>query len=275
MTQKLDRKCLQIRQAAVERELVVIDNMPQVFDLPGVEWEDDWSVFLDCAKQAQVRLLYLKEWRYTPEEMIEDAVREEMGPLYDFDDSSTSGDTDIGGDETATWLRTCFREATAPWAIHRGEIFEISSVWIRDGVVHHWRCEADWEQNHREALELAIMKAKQTEQDNRRLRTEAEARKLSERALQMAQHPRFTEASNQEKRIFMASQLFPDIDQWTARHVANQATLMHWWGIEPTEKAKVAQRAIALRAQGRSFNTIAAELKISEAKVKRILSGSQ
>ncbi len=273
MTQELDKLYSQIRQAATERELIVVGNMPRVFELPGMEWEDNWISFLDCANQAQVNLLYLKEWRYAPEEIIEEVIRDEIGPLYGFDNNK-SADADVDGGETQTYLRARFREVIAPWNVHSGEVLEISSVWIRDGVVHHWRREADWEHHHRETLELAIAEAKQAGQENHRLRTEAEAHELSKRALHMAQHPRFTEATNQDKRTFMANQLFPGIDQWTARHIANQATLIYWWDMEPTERAEVAQRVVALRAQGRSFSSIAAELKISEAKVKRIFGDS-
>ena len=76
----------------------------------------------------------------------------------------------------------------------------------------------------------------------------------------------------------MARQLFPELaetgGQWPGYYVgtvARRAGLIYWWDVEPGERAALAERVRAMKKQGESNRTIAAVLKISDAKVKQAL----
>lgn len=279
MTQELDDLYPIIKQAAVDRGLVVFDGLPNVLEFPGiVAWKGDWRDFLDCAIRAHVTLLYLKEWRYDPEGVVEEVILEELGHRYVSNDSTESGDDEAETESDSTaWLRTRLLDAIAPWLVHRGEVSEVSSIWIKEGVVHLWSHEADWYPGHHEALDAALAEARQVAEQDRVLRSEEKALKIHEYAEQMAHHSRFPEAKSQEKRAFMAMQLFPDIadDDWPERlaaSIAKRAELIYWWDIEPIEKVSKAERAKELYTQGESIRNIAAMLKMSEAKVRAAIS---
>ncbi len=77
------------------------------------------------------------------------------------------------------------------------------------------------------------------------------------------------EATSSSKRAFVAKQLFPDIaDDHNLSRIADLASLIHWWDIEPAQQAHVAEHAIDLRRKGESIRNIAATLRISEGKVR-------
>lgn len=275
MTQGLGDLRATISQAASERGLLVFDGEPDVSKLASVAWRGDWLSFLNLAQQANVRLLYIWERRYDPNEAIYEATGDpdlianglkEGGvlPANEFED------------EAKAWLRERIRERLAPWDARQDEVFSVSCVWAKDHVAHYWREYASWITECLMAIDAVLEEAELIEQENRKLRSQEEARRLHEYAMQLAQHVRFPEATSEEKREYMASQLFPDLtdDGWpTSRAIARRAMLIYWWDIEPAEKATKDERARGLYAQGESIRNIAAILKMSEAKVKAAIMG--
>lgn len=283
MLKELDGLRAKIIQAATERGLLVFDGQPDISKLADITWEGDWLTYLDRASQAHATLLYLEEWRYASEEMIEEIVREEAGD-FDFSDDETNSNEESGGG--AAWLHARLKEAVAPWAAHIGEVYSVSNVWIKEGVAHYWSCETDWYAGYQEAIATTLMESKRIERDNRILRSQEVVLKLYEYATQMAHHPRFREATSEEKRVFMARQLFPDVPDgiddldnvqgagFTSRTIARRAALIYWWDIEPTERVTIDERVRVLRAQGESIKNITAVLKISEAKVRAAINNA-
>jgi hypothetical protein len=176
--------------------------------------------------------------------------------------------------EHKVWLVARIRERIAPWDDRRGEVINVSCIWIKDHVAHHWRRYAEWIFECREAIDIVLGEAEQIDQENRTLRSQDAARTLHLCATQMVHHPRFPEATSEEKREFMASQLFVDLinsdllGYRAASSIAKRAALIYWWDVEPIEKVTRVERARALHAQGESIRNIAAVLKMSEAKVR-------
>jgi hypothetical protein len=281
MIEEFEQLRVAIHQAASERGLLVFNGEPNVSNFASVVWNADWLAFLDLAQRVHASLLYVCERRYEPGQII----AEESGDpdLIDdeIDNEEVTGSIEETEHESKVWLLERIRERIAPWDARRGEIISLSCIWIKDGVAHHWRHYAEWIFECREAIGAVLDEAEMTKQENRVLRSQEAARTLHKYATLMAQHPRFSEASSEEKREFMASQLFPEITTGDLRSyrpyrsIAQRAMLIYWWDIEPIEKITKAERAKALYAQGESIRNIAAVLKMSETKVKAAIADTQ
>lgn len=273
--EELDQLRDQLSHAATERELVVFNNAPNITNLPSVYWKGDWLPFLDLARQAQATLFYIEEERYNRDSIIFQEVGDPDFFETDEEESTPSPTTIERGSKA--WIYTRILERIGQWDTHQGEVISVRCVWLKEGVAHHWRQEAAWVMDCREAIDAVLEEAKHIAQENRVLRSQEAALKLHECATQMATHPRFSEATSEEKREFMASQLFPDVTEEmalgyrSAASIARRAVLIYWWDIEPIEKVTKAERVRALHAQGESIRNIAAVLKMSEAKVKAAL----
>src|SRR5262245_10806693 len=77
---ELDEFSATIKQEAVDRGLIVFDDLPDISKLSGAIWKGNWPDYLDLAVHTRATLLYLKEWRYDYEGMIEEVVEEKTGP---------------------------------------------------------------------------------------------------------------------------------------------------------------------------------------------------
>lgn len=271
---ELDELSATIKQMAIDRGLIVFDDLPDISKLSGAVWKGDWPDYLDLAVHTHAPLLYLKEWRYDYDGMIEEVVEDETGPRSTLETEITAeAEAETG---SGAWLRARLHEALTPWIAYHDHVFSVTSVWVKEGVAHHWSYEAKWYHAYRAALDAVLSEAQQVEREHRTLRSVEVARKLHDYATQLALHPRFPEATSEEKREFMASQLFPNLDSdmhgyRTAVSIAKRAVLIYWWDVEPVEKATKAERTRALRAQGESIRNIAGILKMSEAKVRAAL----
>jgi hypothetical protein len=274
-----------INKAAVERGLIVFEGDPYYENMPSVIWDGDWLTFLDLAQEVHVQLLYFSEQKYDPDTAI---VQETGDPDIICDgaeDECEASSVDNSDLDEKRWLLERIRESIVPWETQRGEIVSVSCVWMKDYVAHHWLCSANWLTACRKAIGAVIDEAEKKEMEsadetrmNRTIQTKAAGLKLHEYATQMAQHPRFSDATSEAKREFMASQLFPDInadnDELSllgyrpAMSIAQRATLLYWWDIEPLHRATQVERAQSLRNQGESIRNIATILKMSEAKVQ-------
>lgn len=120
-------------------------------------------------------------------------------------------------------------------------------------------------------MQSVINEVQAVEAEGRRLRSAEEAKRLHERASEMARHPRFPEATSEAKREHMARELFPNEDRRDQRDIAERAALVYWWDVEPMERVTKAERVRELYDAGESIRGIAAALKMSEAKVRAAL----
>jgi hypothetical protein len=283
-TNELNSLRANVYKAASDRGLIVFEGDPYYENMPSVIWDGDWNTFLDLAQKVHVQLLYFSEQKYDPDTVI---IQETGDPDFICDEAeneceATSGNNS-GHDEKRLLLGR-IRESIVPWETWRGQVISVSCVWMKDYVAHHWLCSADWLPACREAIGTVIDEAEKKARENadeaRIIRTKVAAQKLHEYATQMAEHPRFSDATSEAKREFMANQLFPDLDNdeilWyeTATSIAQRAALIYWWDIDPVDKATKIERVQSLHNEGESIRNIAAILKMSESKVRAAINTS-
>lgn len=268
MSYNLEELHITISQAAIAHGLIVFHEIPAHFSFGIVIMNEDWQGFLSYAKQAGAQILYLKAFRYDPKQIIAEIDLEETEnnrrlPLV------SSKYKDLTSERE--WLQKRLEEVIEPWNTRRDKISTISGLWIKDGIGHRWEIEADWFVELDQAIDAAVQSSIDVERENRKDRSQEEARRIHEFALKMVRHPRFSEATSQEKREYMASQLYPEAHRFEVRDIALRASLIYWWEFEPGEKAKTKERIKDLYSQGETIRNIAAVLKITEARVKQAI----
>lgn len=257
-----------IREDAANRGLIVYEDMPELTpEYPVAAWQGEWTAFLDLAQRADASILYLAETPFDWEAELRDRA-DEAGLLDDVDETAPLGDADA-------WLLARLRERTEEWMDQSGGLSTVSCAWFKDNVAHLLRREAVWFPAFDDATEAILMDAEAVRVKERRLHSEEEGRVLFERAKELAQHPRYREATSETKREYMTEQVFPEMSQHACQRIASLSTLVYWWEVEPVERVSNAERARELYAAGESMTSIAALLQISREKVKAALADAK
>lgn len=148
-----------------------------------------------------------------------------------------------------------------------GELETLLVLWARDGITHTWSAIARrWEDR------LTVIRAEsdpllaQFAQIYEAMPGYSASRHDGQ-ARQLAEHPRFRDATSEAKRIYLASRLF-DVDEQDARSIAERATLIHWYDIAPMQSKAQREAVQSLKNEGFSVRAIAQQLGITEAKVR-------
>jgi hypothetical protein len=250
--------------------LVEFRGVPDLGNVPVAAWDGDYRRFIEVSAVAGARIVYIEHEAYNGEQLIS-SLAEEHSDVREWEDEA-------GAEEGKAWLVERLTEVLAPWEPRTGETFSLRLAWFRDSVAHVWSYRPEWTQAHRIALNAAFDEIEVVDYDDRVRRSTEETLRLQACAEELAMHPRFPEANSQEKREFMAAQLFQhalhSVDgatRFTAGTIAAHASLVYWWNIEPVEWASKTQRVRDLRREGLSVRSIAAALKISEGKVRGAL----
>lgn len=256
----LDELLVAIKEKATEKGLRLVSGAPIVSSIVYITWTEEWIAYLDLAKQVGASLLYIH------------------AEPFDVKDQNTTTASEMTFTEKRRlpmpdevnemeWLSQWLMERTQEWEQYNRKISRIDCVWFKDGVGHRLALVAPWYQAYEDAVDKVLEETETVDEENRKVRTKEEAVKLLHLAEQLVRHERFSEATNDGKRLFMTEKLFPNegIDH---HRIIQLAELIYWWEVEPVERATKAQKARDLRDSGESIKNIAALLKMSEAKVR-------
>ncbi len=254
-----------VENKAKETNLSIVWGVPLLINYPEIEWEGDWKEYLDLARHVGTALVYIEADKFDLErENISRAshssnrLERRRRLLFPLEDSEV------------VWLVQRLMEHTGEWSKYNQKIGHVKCLWFKDSVAHKYELNSSWYLAYSDTVEKVLEEAEVVEEENRQVRTEEEAAKNLQRAGQLARHERFPDASNSEKRLFMAQQLFPDNaeDRLDLTRIVHLAEMIYWWEVEPEMRASKAQKARDLRANGESIKNIAALLKMPEAKVR-------
>ena len=260
---ELESLLLEIENTAKSHNMLVFRGNLAFENACAFEWGGSWEEFLDMAKEANAMLLYVYAHKFDIKHIYEDL--ENADAIFSADNPD---------DDERQWIRSRVNEFNKPWESKNKRLASINCYWVNNGVVHRWHIHTDWITELYEALDTFIAETKGIDSQNRVLRNEEAAQILHVYADKLAHHPRFTEAASEEKREFMASQLYPELNDDSVfgyrahATIARRAALVYWWDIEPAINASKSEKARALRAEGESIRSIAAILKMPESKVR-------
>lgn len=248
-----------IRQRAQEQGLHIVQGpyfSVKGNNAPEVDWEGEWTEYLEVAASAKASLLYIEADPF-------DLERENLSLI-----NGQKGAKLPAGDNERLWLSERLMEATEEWSTYNGKLGYLRCAWFKEGVGHYLTMKADWYIEYSDFVRKALDEAESVEDEMRRIRSKEEAVTRLQLASQLARHERFPEATNEDKRRYMAEQLFPDNDEYDLREIVTLAQMVYWWEVEPELRAEKEQKARDLWAKGETIRNIAAILKMPEAKVK-------
>jgi len=248
-----------IRQSAHGRGLRIVQGSRfsvKGNNSPAVDWEGEWAEYLELAASVKASVMYLEAEPF-------DLERENLSLINGQKEARLPA-----GDNERLWLSERITEATEEWRRYNGRLGNIRCAWFKEGVGHYLSLKADWYIQYGDVASAALDEAESIEEEMRRVRTKEEAVVRLQMASQLARHERFPDATNDDKRRYMAEQLFPDNDEYDLREIVTLAQMVYWWEVEPELRAAKEQKARDLWAKGETIRNIAAILKMPEAKVK-------
>jgi hypothetical protein len=247
----------QLKRTAADLGLVVCSQAPIIPDeMPMILWDRNPDEYVQLAHDAGAKLLYYEVRVYDPDHAVK---REILGDDEEEEEEEAEGNQ---------WLMQRARDAIKPWEYRRGEISSVRSAWFVDGVAHTYFVWAPWQAAPSDVLTGTVKEGRQIARDQRVELSRERTQLLHRLAEEMARHERFPDAKSEEKREFMAKRLFPELESYEAERVADRASLIYWWDVEPTERTTMAERARQLYRSGESIKNIMAVLKLSEARVR-------
>jgi hypothetical protein len=267
---------MQVGTAA--RGLAVWDHLPPLLTdtnerttYPVAHWFGEWEPFLDLAVKAGAKVVYLGNVAFNREtELLEatDEVGYQDDPDPDADAEAVEENLPVGSTQ---WMLARLRARTEQWAMHEGALMTVTCLWLKDGVAHIFRQQAEWHGAFEEMVHRVLDEADAVREEG----SAEETSRLHGLAEEMVRHPRYIEATSEAKREYMAQQLFPDEHPWACRQIALLAALHHWWDVAPSEHASKVQQVRDLYDAGQNITSIAAILKMSRDKVKALLAETQ
>jgi hypothetical protein len=268
-----------IEQQAKEQGLHIVRctrGLPSSSSL-HLAWEGEWLDYLEVARLANVSLLYVQAEPFDLEQENRSfasgdrATRLRRLQAASEEEDEEEEETVTPSVAEADWLFQRFMEQTECWRSYQHQIGSIECLWVKEGVGHGLELDTEWYDAYIDAILNVLADAEAVALADRHVRSQEEAAAHLQRARQLAQHERFPEATNEDKRLYMAKQLFPDLPEYGSmglRSVVSLARSVYWWDVAPAQQTAKEQQVRDLWAHGESIKNIAAQLGISETKVK-------
>ena len=268
---KLDQLSETIAAHAAAHGLIVCrdDIMLDVDHSPTVLFES-WKDLVELAIKMDAKLLYIATFGADAEESWQRATK--RAGLYE--DVNFTDDTDERRPayrQREQWLVEQLNELRASIQQREDDAVTLKAIWMRDGVAHVYFEQADWWEEQEEYIGKLIEELTDVRDEARILRSDEESAIIKECAETLVHHERFSEATNENKREYMAAQLFPDQSPLAIRNIISLAQAIYWWDIEPAERATKGERIRELRSLGFSIRHIASMLRMPESQVREAL----
>ncbi|MGI8477321.1 MAG: hypothetical protein ACR2OO_13260 [Thermomicrobiales bacterium] len=274
-----------IKQTADRLGLVVLSGTPYgPITESGLSCDGDWQTFLDVAVRAGVAILNVDARPYDPDAFT--LYSKTFVKLPDWED-----DAPLRLQDAQEAVGKNVRHAIRKWDRHAKSLGQIHLMWLHAGVAHDWERQTSWMDDCEDKtldvvsealegyLEEPIVPKAQPKPSEQEI---AISKRIHELAIDLARHPRFTDAASDQKRQFMAEQLYgnqlPELEgsnRPAAYRIAERAVLAYWWAIGPEEQLKLTERALDLATSGEPKRRIAAILRISEARVEQLLAAAK
>jgi len=149
MPQIVTNTAEEIRTAARSAGLLPVDGKLNCATLPVLRWTGDWPEFLNLARAAGAKLLYLDLVEFHATETMIANVTECLDDLGPPDHAE-------GSPDFIDQVYHRLEEVMRPWSERDGEPARLVCTWVRDGVAHIWKAEQKWYIECRKAIEEAL-----------------------------------------------------------------------------------------------------------------------
>ena len=149
MPQIVTSKAEEIRSAARAAGLIPVDGKLSCGNLPVLRWTGNWPDFLELAKAAGARLVYL--------DLVEfHAIETMIANVTEFLDDLAPPIHPEGSPDFVDQVYHRLEEVMRPWHERDGEPARLVCTWVTNGVAHVWKAEQKWYIECRQAIEQAL-----------------------------------------------------------------------------------------------------------------------
>jgi hypothetical protein len=244
--------------------LVVFYGWAHGSDQKTVHWNEehggDCAKFLECAKAADAKLLYLN-WAPFEEFQIDEALEHREGTIAAGDKPSIDQPHNVPS-----------RREIEAYRNRVGMTAVIDLAFVHEDIVHIYQCFADWFETFQELTEgLEMDSDESADRFPERVVDKALVRKW---ASQLASHPKFGMTRSGDQREFLLESIAgTEIDTLPVGDILARADSIYQFEIKPGEEERMRAKAHELREQGLNMNAIAVKLGISKDRVSGLLSG--
>jgi hypothetical protein len=263
-TDVLLEKVEAIVNAAKGHGIVVFYGWAHGSDQKTVNWNEehggDWERFLECAKAAGARMLYVN-WAPFEEFQVDEAVEQ-------LERTATAG----RGLNTEQPDSVPSRREIEAYRDRVGVTAVIDLAFVHEDVVHIHQCFADWFQAFEELTEGLEEDSDEGEVSfPERVVDKALVKKW---AWELANHAKFCAARTGDQREFLLESIAGgEIDTMPVGHILARADSIYQFEIKPKEDERLRIEAGRLREQGLNLSAIALKLGIPKDRVSGLLSG--
>lgn len=239
--------------------------------------EDDVAGFLDLAKAAGVRLIYLGANSFTEEDLEE--MREQITPEVPEAEAGEENGEDL---ETEPEVSPEAEKLLTDAQSHVGQLTLVALAWMHEGVLHHFIKQASWHTELEDRVEELHAEIESDAEERRQALAEERIEAASERAEltqkmaeRLAHEPDFQTARGETAgRMHVARRIFPDLQDYQSEgnkpslnNVVQRAWSIFRGEIQPEQERKLAADAHALIDAGATKAEAARRLGIT---VKRL-----
>jgi hypothetical protein len=252
-----------IVNAAKGQGLVVFYGWAHGTDQKTVDWNGehggDWEKFLECAKAAGARMLYIN-WAPFEDFQIDEAV----GHLEKTITAGSGASIEQPASVPSRREIETYRDRVGMTAV-------IDLAFVHEDIVHIHQCFADWFQAFEE-LTGGLAEDSDESEDSfaERVVDKALVRKW---ASELANHSKFGATRSGDQREFLLEAIAgAEIDTLPVGHILARADSVYQFEIKPKEEERQRSEARRLREQGLNINAIAVKLGISKDRVSGLLS---
>jgi hypothetical protein len=253
-----------IVSAAKGKEFVVFYGWAHGADQKTVNWNEEhggsWENFLECAKAAGARMLYLN-WAPFEEFQVDEALEHRERAVA------------VGSEQGAQQQDSIpSRRDIEAYRDRVGVTAVIDLAFVHDDIVHIYQYFADWFKAFEEITEGLEQDSDESEGsfaehvvDKALVRTWAS---------QLANHPKFGMTRSTDQREFLLESIAgTEIDTLPVGDILARADSIYQFEIKPTEEERMRGKVRQLREQGLNINAIAVKLGISKDRVSGFLAG--
>jgi hypothetical protein len=253
-----------IVKAAKGQEIVVFYGWAHGEDQKTVDWNEahggDWEKFLECAKAAGAKILYLN-WAPFEEFQVDEALEHRERTVTAGSESGVEQANSVPSRRDIE----AYRDKVGVTAV-------IDMAFVHEDLVHIHQCFADWFQAF-ENLTEGLEEGSDESEDflPRRVVDKALVKKW---ASELANHAKFCAARTGDQREFLLESIAgTEIDTLPVGDILARADSIYQFEIKPKEDDRLRIEAGRLREQGLNLSAIALKLGIPKDRVSGLLSG--
>ena len=263
-TDVLLEKVEAIIKAAKGQGIVVFYGWAHGADQKTVDWNEehggDWEKFLECAKAAGAKMLYLN-WEPFEECQVDEALEHRERTVTAGSEPGVQEPDSVPSPREIE----AYRDRVGVTAV-------IDLAFVHEDLVHIHQCYADWFQAFEKLTEGLEQDSDESEDSfPERVIDKALVKKW---ASELANHAKFGAARTGDQREFLLEGIAgAEIDTLPVGDILARADSIYQFEIKPKEDERLRIEAGRLREQGLNLSAIALKLGIPKDRVSGLLSG--